>query len=65
MASKIIAFPPSAVDQLSQDNFLGSVVDTQKGEPDTIPHLDTLAALSYVAGAPLPTYPVSYTHLEK
>ena len=27
MASKIMVFPPSTVDQFSQDDFLGSVVD--------------------------------------
>ena len=31
MASKIIAFPPSTVDQLSQDDFLGPVVDGVHG----------------------------------
>lgn len=31
MASKIIAFPPSTVEQLSQDNFLGPVVDGVHG----------------------------------
>lgn len=28
----------------------------QKGEPDTIPHLDTLSVLSFAAGSLLPTY---------
>ena len=31
MAFKIIAFPPSTVDQLGQDNFLGPVVDGVHG----------------------------------
>ena len=31
MASKIIVFPPSTVDQLSQDNFLGPIVDGVHG----------------------------------